>query len=354
MQKEIRNQEQKEQDLQDVKEKIYNEDYIARESQEFIKEREIYQKHLLDKKEALLKQTEEAQHRQETIVHARDAKNRNFSPEVGKSLGPSINHNYGYMPKGQRNIPDYEKENRQEINDPNFYKEFDEYVNKDKYGNSSNYYKEIEKYHNHQPLLPHGPKNTNISNVRGVNNIYNTLDMNTNHHSDMQQKNDNQATKKVNFVSGEPIENNSDMNKELNKPMEVDPRPQEICKHRLKVPMNYKPKFPGVQTINMRPTETNDVNYPDYFRGQIGSEFTLDNIANKDIQDLNDSYEKIIRQQDLIKNPIGSNDLISKDIISGISKINPKYQYVDNNWQNFYNKTDNPQFTRQKRGHIMM
>lgn len=359
MQKEIRNQEIKEQELQGINERIMKEDLVARESQEFIREKELYQKHLEEKKDALLKEIEEAQHRQNALEGERKTKSRNFSPEVGQNLGPSINHNYAYMPKGHRRIPDYEKENRSKVIDPNFHKEFDAMVNKDRYGNSSNYYKEIEKYHKHQPLLPHGPNNMSTSNVRGVNNIYNTLEMNNNQNDSspqkiLHEKNNNHLAKKVNFYNGETAENSSDINQ--NNGMDIDTKPQADNqeKSRTKMPPNYKSRYPGVQSVGVRNHVHNEVNYPDYLRGQMGSEFTLENIENKDLNKLNDSYEKNIKQQDQIKNPISSNDQISVDPITYVAKINPKYQMVDNSWQDFYNKTENPQFSRKKGGFIMM
>lgn len=69
---------------------------------------------------------------------------------------------------------------------------------------------------------------------------------------------------------------------------------------------------------------------------------------------MNTSYDKYIKLSDKHKNPIGANDLISVDPISSVAKINPKYQYNDNTWQSFYNRTENPQFSRKKGGFLMM
>ena len=85
-------------------------------------------------------------------------------------------------------------------------------------------------------------------------------------------------------------------------------------------------------------------------RGKLGSEFNIDNLEDKNIDELNRSYEKYLKLTDKYKNPIGANDLISVDPISNVAKINPKYQHSSNTWQAFYNRTENPQFARKKGG----
>lgn len=89
-------------------------------------------------------------------------------------------------------------------------------------------------------------------------------------------------------------------------------------------------------------------------RGQMSNEFYLGKgVESKDLESLNSSYGKYIKLADKHKNPIGQNDLISVDPISNVAKINPKYQYLNNSWQSYYNRTDNPQFSRKKAGFMM-
>lgn len=137
-------------------------------------ERDSYRRAMEDRKDMLMAELEEDRRRQEALGNQRiKSADKSFGRE-GNNVGPSVNHNYAYMPKGgHRNYG--EPGPLSDAGDKSFAKEFERSVPRDKYGNSSNYYKEIEKYHNHTPLTQMNGGDQN-NNIRGINNIYNKMD----------------------------------------------------------------------------------------------------------------------------------------------------------------------------------
>jgi hypothetical protein len=240
-------------------------------------ERDSYKRAIEDRKAILIAELEEDRRRQESLGNERiKSAEKQFAGE-GSNVGPSVNHNYAYMPRGgHRNYGEPGPLN--DANDKSFAKEFERSVPRDKYGNSSNYYKEIEKYHNHTPLTQMNVGGQ-TNNIRGINNIYNKMDYkNTTgnpHESNPGPNFDNQPTnfggqhqESRDIAIGDPRPENRNLDGPRLRSPVVEPRlgsggngsgvrsPNESLgsdKNRLaagkRLPPNYKSKVPGTQTV---------------------------------------------------------------------------------------------------------
>ena len=106
------------------------------------------------------------------------------------------------------------------------------------------------------------------------------------------------------------------------------------------------------------PNHDYEMNYPNHSRGKAGHEYTVDNINNRALEEVNESYENYLELSNKYKSPIGANDLIKVDPISLVAKINPKYQYSSGYGQKRFmhgvNESGYPQLSRNKAGAYYM